>query len=200
MPGRMTICNMTIEGGGRAGHDRPRRDHLRVGPRPPRRAGGLRRRRRALARAADRRRRELRHGGRGRRRARSRRWSPGAPTPAWSSRSPTPSPTRRRWTRRSTAKRPSAPSPTWAWSAGTPMTEVAPGTGLHRLLHQLADRGPARGRRGGRRPQGRRHRSGRWSCPAPSRSKRPPKPRAWTRSSAAPASNGARRAARCAWG
>ena len=36
MPGRMTICNMTIEGGGRAGHDRPRRDDLRVGPRPRR--------------------------------------------------------------------------------------------------------------------------------------------------------------------
>ena len=26
MEGRMTVCNMTIEGGGRAGHDRPRRD------------------------------------------------------------------------------------------------------------------------------------------------------------------------------
>ena len=38
MPGRMTICNMTIEGGGRAGHDRPRRDDLRVRPRPTGRA------------------------------------------------------------------------------------------------------------------------------------------------------------------
>ena len=27
----MTICNMTIEGGGRAGHDRPRRHHVRLG-------------------------------------------------------------------------------------------------------------------------------------------------------------------------
>ena len=33
MEGRMTVCNMTIEGGGRAGHDRPRRDDLRLGRR-----------------------------------------------------------------------------------------------------------------------------------------------------------------------
>ncbi|HEY2887978.1 MAG TPA: aconitase family protein, partial [Candidatus Limnocylindrales bacterium] len=38
--------------------------------------------------------------------ARSRRWSPGAPTPGWSSRSPIGSPTRRRWTRPPSAKRP----------------------------------------------------------------------------------------------
>ena len=73
-------------------------------------------------------------------------------------------------------------------------------TRIHRLLHQLADRGSARGRRDRRRPPGRRRASTRWSSPAPSRSKRPPKPRACTRSSAAPASNGARRAVRCAWG
>ena len=30
MENRMTICNMTIEGGGRAGHGRPGRDDLRV--------------------------------------------------------------------------------------------------------------------------------------------------------------------------
>ncbi len=50
------------------GHDRPRRDHLRVGARPLRRSRGFRRRGRALAPAADRRGRELRHRGRGRRR------------------------------------------------------------------------------------------------------------------------------------
>ena len=50
---------------------------------------------------------------------------------------------------------------------GTPMTEVALGPGLHRLLHQLAGRGPARGGGGGRRAQGRRARCGRWSSPAP---------------------------------
>ena len=44
-----------------------------------------------------------------------------------------------------------------------------PRTGLHRLLHQLADRGPARGGGDRRRPQGRRPASARWSSPAPSR-------------------------------
>ncbi len=44
-----------------------------------------------------------------------------------------------------------------------------PGKSLHRLLHQLADRGPARGGGDRRRPQGRRARCGRWSSPAPSR-------------------------------
>ena len=34
----MTVCNMTIEGGGRAGHDRARRDDVRVGRGPPGRA------------------------------------------------------------------------------------------------------------------------------------------------------------------
>ena len=38
MEGRMTICNMTIEWGGRAGHGRARRHDVRVGRRPPRRA------------------------------------------------------------------------------------------------------------------------------------------------------------------
>ena len=52
----MTICNMTIEGGGRAGHDRPRRHDVRLGRGPPRRAGRRSTRRRALARPAHRRR------------------------------------------------------------------------------------------------------------------------------------------------
>ena len=115
MPGRMTICNMTIEGGGRAGHDRPRRDHDRVGPRPPRRPRRLRRRRRRAG-AGCRPTRAPASTTRSRSTPpRSRRWSPGARPRAWSSRSPTASRTRRRWTRRPTAKRPSARSPTWAW-------------------------------------------------------------------------------------
>ena len=87
MEGRMTVCNMTIEGGGRAGHDRPRRDDVRVRDRPRRgapsevpdewRALQHRRRARRFDREID-----------GRRRARSARWSPGAPTPRWSSASP----------------------------------------------------------------------------------------------------------------
>ena len=58
MEGRMTICNMTIEGGGRAGMIAPDDttfEYLEGRPGAPR---GLRRRRRALARAAHRRRRE----------------------------------------------------------------------------------------------------------------------------------------------
>ena len=41
--------------------------------------------------------------------------------------------------------------------------------------------------------------SARWSCPAPSRCARRPRPRAWTACSPPPASTGAPRAARCAW-
>ena len=47
MEGRMTICNMTIEGGGRAGMIAPDDTTLRVDRGPPRRAAGLRRRRRS---------------------------------------------------------------------------------------------------------------------------------------------------------
>ena len=82
----MTICNMSIEAGARAGHDRARRHDVRLSRRP---AGRAERRRlgagaRRLARARLRRRRGLRPRGRGRRlRARpagdlgdeSRRWS-----------------------------------------------------------------------------------------------------------------------------
>ena len=35
MEGRMTVCNMTIEGGGRAGMVAPDDDHVRLGGRPP---------------------------------------------------------------------------------------------------------------------------------------------------------------------
>ncbi len=55
MEGRMTVCNMTIEGGGRAGHDRARRHHLRVGRGP--RGGARPAAGRRVARAAHRRRR-----------------------------------------------------------------------------------------------------------------------------------------------
>ena len=90
MEQRMTICNMSIEGGARRGPHRARRHDVRVRRRPPARAA--RRRlgcgRRALAGAADRR-------GRGVRQDRSRstprpssRWSPTARTRAWACRSP----------------------------------------------------------------------------------------------------------------
>ena len=115
MPGRMTICNMTIEGGGRAGMIAPDEttfEWVRGRPAAPAdfdaaverwRAAAQRRR----ARASTPRSRSTP--------ARSRRWSPGGPTRGWSSRSPTASPTRRRWTPRPIANRPNGRSPTWAW-------------------------------------------------------------------------------------
>ena len=82
MEGRMTVCNMTIEGGGRAGHGRPRRHHLRVGDRPSRRAvGGPGRVARAAA-PTPARRSTARSTSTP---ARSARWSPGARTRGWSS-------------------------------------------------------------------------------------------------------------------
>ena len=60
MEGRMTICNMTIEGGGRAGMIAPDETTFEWVKDKPGRSGGLRRGRRGLEQAADRRRRELR--------------------------------------------------------------------------------------------------------------------------------------------
>ena len=42
MEGRMTVCNMSIEGGGARRHDRPRRDHLRLSGRQTARSPGPR--------------------------------------------------------------------------------------------------------------------------------------------------------------
>ena len=75
-----------------------------------------------------------------------------------------------------------------------------PRSRLHRLVHQLADRRPARRRVGDRRAQGLRRTCRRWSSPAPSRCAPRPRPRASTVSSAPPASTGGRPAARCASG
>ena len=85
---RMTVCNMSIEAGARAGMIAPDQHHRRVSARTPLRSARrrIRARRAALAQAGYRRGRALR-----RQRAcstprRSRRRSPGAPIPAWSSR------------------------------------------------------------------------------------------------------------------
>ena len=191
MEGRMTICNMTIEGGGRAGHGRARRHHVRMGRGPPRRAEDFD--------AAVERWRELRTddgasfdkeidvdaaravaaghlghdagmvvaGHRGGARAARRR-------------------------RRARAQY-------MGLEAGTPIAGDQPRPRVHRLVHELADRRPARRRRAGQGPPGRvdRRRDGRPRLPAGAR--RRPSARASTRSSAPPASTGAPRAARCAW-
>ena len=93
MEGRMTICNMTIEGGGRAGMVAPDDTTFEwvdgraaaPGPRLDRR----------LARAAHRRGRDASTRRSTSTRARCRRSSPGARTPGWSCRSPRRCPSRR---------------------------------------------------------------------------------------------------------
>ena len=76
---------------------------------------------------------------------------------------------------------------------GTPMQDIRARPRLHRLLHELAHRRPARGRRDRRGPHGRRRASTRWSCPGSAAGEaRRPRPRGSTRSSAPPASTGAR--------
>ena len=202
MPGRMTICNMTIEGGGRAGHDRAGRGRpsstsaanakgRRRTSTPPWPAGsslptedGATFDQELEVDAGG----DLADGHLGH--------QPGHGRPGHRHGPPTPprwSPPRRPRIGRTGAHL-HGPRGGHADDRGRPRTR------LHRFLHQLTDRGPARGgddrRRAARSPRA----SRRWSSPAPSRSKPPPKPRGCTRSSAAPASNGARRAARCAWG
>ena len=158
MPGRMTICNMTIEGGGRAGMIAPDETTFEWVARPPGRARGLRRR--------------------GRRAGASCRPTPApsfdneievdaaaiSPMVTWGT---NPGHGRRGHRQR--------PRPGRDGGAGRPRSGRArprlhgpegrhaddrdrARTGLHRLLHQLADRGPARGRGDRRRPQGRRAR------------------------------------------
>ena len=168
MPGRMTICNMTIEGGGRAGMIAPDEttfEWVRGREAAPRDFDAAVA---ALARAADRRRSDLRRGGRDRRRrpladghlgddsrdgGRGRRLGP--------------RPGRAGVARRSRVGR--AGARLHGAGAGHADDRDRPRPRLHRLLHQLQDRGPARGRRRGRGPQGRRHGARRWSSPAPSR-------------------------------
>jgi 3-isopropylmalate dehydratase large subunit len=71
------------------------------------------------------------------------------------------------------------------------------GCGLHRLLHQLAHLRPAPG--GGHAERARKVAMdcASWSCPARRMSRNRPKPKDWTKSSKKPAPNGAKRAAVC---
>ena len=74
--------------------------------------------------------------------------------------------------------------------------------GLHRLLHQQPHRGPARRRRRGqaqRRPRGRQRQAGAGGARLGPGEGAGRGAKAWTRSSRPPASNGASRAAACAW-
>ena len=110
MEQRMTICNMSIEGGARAGLVGTGRHDVRVHPGPsPCAAGrGLGRGRRPLADAPDGRRARPSTSRSSSTPRRSSPWSPGATTPAWACRSAPASPAPRR---------PPTTRPAAAWSA-----------------------------------------------------------------------------------
>ena len=163
----MTVCNMTIEGGGRAGMIAPdettfeyvigRPGARRRGPERLARAAHRRRRRRSTARSSSTPRR-------------SPRWSPGGRTRGWSS-------GRRRGARaRLRAGRARArlhgPRSRHADRGDQARPRV------HRLVHELADRRPAGRRRGDRRPPRRRRRLRDGRSRAQRRSRRRPSARA----------------------
>ena len=162
MEGRMTICNMSIEAGARAGMVAPDettfaylegRPHAPEGP-------GLGGCRRLLADAPQRRGRRLRRRGLPRReRARAVRHvghepGSGRVAVATSCPRPTTSPTP------TSAPPPSARSSTWICRPGTPLKDVAGRRGLHGLVHQQPHRGPARVRVDRQGPQEGRGRAG----------------------------------------
>ena len=150
MEGRMTVCNMTIEARRAGRPDRAGRDDLRLsqGPAAGAQGRGLGAGGRLLADAAVRRRRRLRQRGHAATPATSRRRSPGAPARRTSSpiTGAVPDPAERR-RRRPARRRWSARCEYMGLTAGQPMTGRHGRRGLHRLLHQQPDRGPARRRR-----------------------------------------------------
>ena len=193
MEGRMTICNMTIEGGGRAGMVAPDETTFEWVEGRPGAPEDLDAAVGRVARAAHRRRRELRHARSTSTPARSRRWSPGARRPAMVV--PV----------TDAVPEPRADGDERALKyMGLEAGHADPGDHarprVHRLVHELADRRPARRRRGGQGPPGGvdRRRDGRPRLPAgrhPGRARGPRRglPRRRLRLAHAPA-------ARCAWG
>ena len=197
--GRLTVCNMSIEGGARAGLIAPDETtfaYLKGRPLAPKGEewdqavaywrtlhtdpGATFDKSVVIDAADDRADRDLGHQPRGYRADRRRGARSGE-------------------LRRSLAsRRPRAPaSTTWASSPASGWTEVEVAERLHRQLHQQPHRGPARRRRGAARAATRRRASsGRSSSPARAWSRRRPRPRGSTRCSPKPASNGASRAAR----
>ena len=142
----MTICNMTIEGGGRAGMIAPDETTFEWVERPARRARGLRGRGRAVARALHRGRRDVRQGDR-RRRVRA----VAAGHLGHDARDG------RAGHRRGAAARgrgPRARAQVHGPRAGHADLGHQARPRLHRLVHELADRRPARRRRGHQGQQG----------------------------------------------
>ena len=163
MEQRMTICNMSIEGGARAGLVAPDDTTFEyVAGRPPRPARrGLGRGRRALAHAADRRRRVVRPVDHDRRRRPRADGHLRARTPAWASRSRGRDPVARGPARRRLAARASsAPSSTWTCSPGQPILGQQVDVVFIGIVHERPDQRPPPRGRGAPRPEGRRRASG----------------------------------------
>ena len=162
MEGRMTVCNMTIEGGGRAGMIAPDETTFawfteRERPGAPEGAE-LERGDRALARAAQRRGRRLRHASHDRRR----RHLPAGHLGHQPRHGPR---GHREGARARGLRQPGRPRGRRARAALHGARARHPDRGdrarprVHRLLHELAHRRPARRRRGRRRAEGRRRAS-----------------------------------------
>ena len=201
MEGRMTICNMSIEAGARAGLIAPGRHDVRI-PRGP--TGGSDRRRlgacaRSLARAADGRRRRLRPRARDRRDRARAAGDLGNEPRRWSSPSEASCPIPPSTTTPTSAPRSSERSMYMGLEPGTPLARHRDRPRLHRLVHERADRGPPRRGRGRRRQAGApaRPRDGR--ARARWRSSGKPRRKGSTASSRPRGSSGAAPAARCAW-
>ena len=199
MEGRMTVCNMAIEGGARAGliaPDETTFEYVKGRPHAPKGAQweaaldwwktlytdeGAHFDKVVTIRAKT-----------------SRRSSPGAPRPRTCCRSPQPCRTPR-ISRAARSRPPSAPSNIWAWTPGQKLTDIEIDTVFHRVLHQRPHRRPAR-RRGchegqeGQRRHARHDRAGLGPGAGAGRG-RGPRPK----SSRRPDLNGAWRAAPCVW-
>ena len=191
MEQRMTICNMTIEGGGRAGMIAPDETTFEWVQGPPGRAGGLRGSLDVLAHAADRRRRDVRPRD-------HRRRVEDLPVRHLGHH---PGPGRRRRGRGAVAEHRDRRALAGLHGPGGGHADhrAHARPRVHRLLHERPHRRPARRRGDDQGPQGRLDgvRDGRPGLGAGGQAGRVA--RAWTRSSARPASTGAPRAARCAW-
>ena len=201
MEGRMTLCNMAIEAGARAGMigvDERTIEYLRGRPFAPK-PEHVGPRGRALAHAHERPAGEVRHRRRRSTRRRSRRRSPGAPRPRWSSsvegRVPDPD------KEKDAARREGIERALEVHGARAEHADHRHPhrQGVHRLVHELADRGPARRGRGRARPP----RGGERQARAGRARIRPREGAGRARGarpglSSTPASNGASPAARCA--
>ncbi len=169
MEGRMTVCNMAIEGGARAGliaPDETTFDYMKGRPMAPKGEavgqGG-----RLLEDAAVRSGRALRQAKSRCAPTRSCRRSPGAPAPRTCCRSPARCPIRPRSSDESRRRSMVRALEYMGLHAGHASCRTSRSTRLHRLLHQRPHRGPARRRRGRQGPARSPTACARWSCRAP---------------------------------